>query len=95
MAHTRKPMQSPNLPMTKQDCQLMDTANRFFTVLSMQRLAKHSGYAFSGMADVAIVLKQAARIDHFSQWSVDCISAENKCKSRRPLASLGHSLVVC
>jgi len=85
MAHMRK-----YLPMTVHDCQLMDAANHFFTVLSMQRLAKHSGYACSGMADVAIVPKQAARIHHFSQ----CFSAEHRRKLGKALASLDHTPVV-
>ena len=76
--------------MTVHNCQLMDAANHVFVVLSMQRLAKHSGYAFSGMADVGIVPKQAARIDHFSQ----CFSAEHRRKLGKGLASLDYTPVL-
>lgn len=33
--------------MTVQDYQLMNSANHLLTMLSMQRLANHSGHAFS------------------------------------------------
>jgi len=50
------------LPVNTQDYQLVDVANHHPTMLSVKSLAKRLGYEFSGTIDVAIVLKQAARI---------------------------------
>ncbi len=49
---------------------------------------------FTGVADVAIVLKQAACIDYLSQWSVLCVSAEKRSKLGRLLASINRAPVV-
>ncbi len=50
------------LPMNTQDYQPVDVANHHPTMFSVKSLAKRLGYEFSGTIDVAIVLKQAARI---------------------------------
>jgi len=51
------------LPMSTWDYELVDVANRHPTLLRVRGLAKQTGYDFSGTSDVAIVLKQSARID--------------------------------
>ena len=49
--------------MSTWDYELVDVANRHPTLLRVRGLAKQTGYDFSGTSDVAIVLKQSARID--------------------------------
>lgn len=67
--------------MTVQDCQLMAAANHLCIELSMQqRLAKHLGYK-AGTADVAVVLKQTARIDHSANGL--CIASQLKRQANR------------
>lgn len=73
--------------MVVQDCHRVakrwppvDAAPHPSTILSMQRLAKHLGYTFSGTTDLAIVLKQAARID--DQANGLCIGFPSKYANR-------------